>query len=382
MPGSRLALEAPVSRFLSLVTVAVVLSIGALLLFASTRYTYEQPLPIKLGTSGGNLHDETSMFCCSGTLGALVSKNGTQYILSANHVLARSSQAAIGEGISQPGLVDTNCGTKPYHVVANLSKFAKLGGSTNVDAAIAKVRSGAVNTGGAILTIGRPSATPIVGAVNMHVAKVGRTTGLTCANIAATNLSVKVEYSTKCGGGSTFVVLYTNQLLMNGSKFSAAGDSGSLIMRVGSAQPVGLLYAGSSTSTVANRIQDVSKAFGGLSFVGGSNHTITCPSTTTATTEGTAELPSPSAAALAHAEVVRQAHEAALLSDASVQAVGLGSSEESSTEPAIVVVVDQQRYHGGIPQFLDGVKTRIVRTDLIRAFGWNESSEGQACRVR
>jgi hypothetical protein len=370
------------SRFGSLVAVAFVLSIGALLLFASTRYTYEQPLPIKLGTSGGNLHDRTSMYCCSGTLGALVSKNGTQYILSANHVLARSSQAAIGEDISQPGLVDTNCGTKAYHVVADLSKFAKLGGSTNVDAAIARVRPGAVNSGGAIMTIGRPSKTPILGAVNMHVAKVGRTTGLTCANIGATNVSVKVEYSTKCGGGSTFVVLYTNQLLINSSKFSAAGDSGSLILRAGSAQPVGLLYAGSSTATVANRIQDVSNAFGGLSFVGGANHAIACPSTSGATAQSaTVELPGPSAAALARAEVVRQAHEAALLSDDSVQAVGLASSAESSTEPAIIVVVDQSRYHGGVPAFLDGVKTRVVRTDLIRAFGWNERPAGQSCRL-
>src|SRR5512146_1623468 len=93
----RSALEVLVSRFLSLLAVAFVLSIGALLLFASTRYTYEQPLPIKLGTSGGDLRDRTSTYCCSGTLGALVSRNGTRYILSANHVLARSSQAAIGE---------------------------------------------------------------------------------------------------------------------------------------------------------------------------------------------------------------------------------------------------------------------------------------------
>lgn len=371
------------SRFGSLLAVASVLSIGALLLFASTRYTYEQPLPIKLGTSGGNVHDRTSMYCCSGTLGALVSKNGTQYILSANHVLARSSQAAIGEDISQPGLVDTNCGTNAYHVVADLSKFARLGGSTNVDAAIAKVRPGAVNKNGAIMTIGSPSKTPVLGAVNMHVAKVGRTTGLTCANIGATNMSVRVEYSTKCGGGSTFVVLYTNQLLINGSKFSAGGDSGSLILRAGSAQPVGLLYAGSSTATVANRIQDVSRAFGGLSFVGGANHAISCPATSGATSQAaTVELPGPSAAAMARAEVVRQAHEAELLSDDSVQAVGLGASTESSTEPAIVVVVDQSRYRGGVPAFLDGVKTKVVRTDLIRAFGWNEPSAEQACPLR
>src|SRR5215467_16032852 len=64
---------------------------------------------LHLGVSGGNVNDQSRRFCCSGTLGSLVTDGTTQYILSNNHVLARSDQAVAGEDISQPGLVDDNC---------------------------------------------------------------------------------------------------------------------------------------------------------------------------------------------------------------------------------------------------------------------------------
>jgi hypothetical protein len=55
------------------------------------------------GVSGGNINDISRAFCCSGTLGSLVTAGGTQYVLSNNHVLARQDQATTGEDISQPG---------------------------------------------------------------------------------------------------------------------------------------------------------------------------------------------------------------------------------------------------------------------------------------
>src|SRR5262249_23712263 len=61
------------------------------------------------GVSGGNIKDHTQSFCCSGTLGSLLTNGTTQYILSNNHVLARQDRAAVGEDISQPGLIDNNC---------------------------------------------------------------------------------------------------------------------------------------------------------------------------------------------------------------------------------------------------------------------------------
>src|SRR5205807_10619739 len=56
--------------------------------------------PIKLGTSGGNATDKNTsagkIFCCSGTLGSLVSRGGSLYVLSNNHVLDKSDQGAPG----------------------------------------------------------------------------------------------------------------------------------------------------------------------------------------------------------------------------------------------------------------------------------------------
>ena len=75
---------------------------------------------IHFGVSGGNINDISRRFCCSGTLGWLVSNGATQFILSNNHVLARADQAAAGEDISQPGLIDNNCQTPP--IVADLSQ--------------------------------------------------------------------------------------------------------------------------------------------------------------------------------------------------------------------------------------------------------------------
>ena len=72
------------------------------------------------GSSGGNVNDISKSFCCSGTLGSLVkNSSGVEYILSNNHVLADTDQAAPGQNISQPGLVDNNC--RPATTVAHFT---------------------------------------------------------------------------------------------------------------------------------------------------------------------------------------------------------------------------------------------------------------------
>ena len=116
-----------------------------------------QSFPIELGTTGGNVNDKSAKFCCSGTLGSLVSRGGSQFILSNNHVLARSDQATLGELISQPGLVDNNC--NPGNTVAILTQFAPLK-TSNVDAAIAAAVPGAVDPSGAILEFGSTNSQP------------------------------------------------------------------------------------------------------------------------------------------------------------------------------------------------------------------------------
>src|SRR5262249_52516496 len=125
--------------------------------------------------------------------------NGQQYILSNSHVLARSGQGVAGEAINQPGAA--SCFASPNAVASLTFQSALQPTSTsngiaesNVDAALALIAPGAVDTTGAILNLGVPGTTTIASAppsatlelpsVGMQVAKTGRTTGLTCSSVA------------------------------------------------------------------------------------------------------------------------------------------------------------------------------------------------------
>ena len=151
-----------------------------------------------LGVSGGNVKDHTQSFCCSGTLGSLVTDGTTEYILSNNHVLARQDRAAVGEHISQPGLIDNGC--RPATIVADFTKAVTLG--NNVDCAVAALRTGRMDATGFIEGFGSPpSSTTVSPSVGLAVAKSGRTTGHTTGTIGSINTSVNVQYQIKCGQG-------------------------------------------------------------------------------------------------------------------------------------------------------------------------------------
>src|SRR4029077_7865975 len=254
---------------------------------------------IQLGTSGGNANDSSTnttthtITCCGATLGSLVTRGGTQYILSNTHVLARSDIAQIGDPIIQPGLIDTaTCTTSGARTVANLSAFYNLetGAPPKIDAAIAQIVAGNVDTSGNILYLGATAdanGVPVPGAphagsgagatLGMPVAKSGRSTGLTCSTVLAVAVNVNaVQYQKGCGTGTTFSVNYTNQVDISGGSFSAEGDSGSLIVSQNSADPVALLFAGSDMDTVGNPVGTVRNFFasGGnsVTFVGGGAH--------------------------------------------------------------------------------------------------------------
>src|ERR1700681_285929 len=116
---------------------------------------------IHLGTSGSNANDSSTsgrmITCCGGTLGSLVTRGGTQFILCNTHVLARSDMAQLNDPIIEPGLIDTaTCTTSGARTVANLSAFYNLesGPSPKIDAAIAQVVPGNVDSNGNILYLG------------------------------------------------------------------------------------------------------------------------------------------------------------------------------------------------------------------------------------
>lgn len=346
-----------------------------------------QSIPVKLGTSGGDSLDSTTsgntVTCCSGTLGSLVERAGTFYILSNNHVLARSNQAKIGEPIAQPGLVDSNC--TPATPVANLSQFVKLpqtGTSTKpatgtVDAAIAQIISGTVDTSGSILELGTASSTPnvpnpappasstVAPAIGMGVAKAGRSSGLTCSSISSVNTIVDIDYSTSCSGGTSFTVEFDNQIVINGGSFSAAGDSGSLVVDTATAQPVGLLYGGDTTSTVANPIGAVLSALADSqgnhpTIVGGAEHSIACPVTAGAAPASAQATASLMATEIARATEVANLHAAKLMANPAVAGVVVGRSQDAPGRAAVVIYVKSLPSPASFPAQLDGVRTRIM----------------------
>jgi len=349
--------------------------------------------PVELGTSGSNANDfsnntvKNTITCCGGTLGSLVTRGGVQYILSDNHILARSDAAKAGDAIVQPGLIDTpTCTTATTTTVANLTQFSNLQAtpSQNVDAAIAQVVAGKVDPAGKIIYLGATTdsnGVPVAGApqagtglatasvaVGRPVAKSGRSTGLTCSTIEATNISTSVDYTVNCDGtGTKFTTNYTNQIGVIGGDFSGEGDSGSLIVTQDTATPVALLYAGSNTDTVGNPVADVLNFFGNNStFVGGGPHAVVGCTLPTAPQSAKTVVPSSlSTQVIEKAAATRDLHAPELLAYPEVQAVGVGQSYDNPKEAAILFFVTQGESRTNLPAQVDGVRTRIIEQPLF-----------------
>ena len=237
-----------------------------------TSHTARQTPPIQLGTSGGWSKDLANGYCCGGTLGSLVQIGSKQYILSNYHVFesdivsgGNGIVATNGDPIIQPGLIDVNCTASNAQTVGTLVKRSSLPGS-NVDCSTAEVVSGMVRTDGAILEIGTISHLTTAAFINQAVKKSGRTTGLSRSSVSGLNATISVTYDNECAGGTAFTKTFTGQIVVanRGSSFLNSGDSGSLMVEDVATNPraVGLLFAGSSTSAIANPINQV------LSFLG------------------------------------------------------------------------------------------------------------------
>ena len=365
--------------------------------------------PIALGSSGGNQNDSSTsgntITCCGGTLGSLVTRGGTQFILSNNHVLActdggtNGTQCSTGSNIIQPGLIDSRCGQGVFTIIANLSLFYNLetGTAPKIDAAIAQAVPNGVDSNGNILFLGATTDAnnvPIPGAphagsgvaasINMAVTKSGRSTGLTCSTVMAISTTATVTYQKGCGTGTTFKETFTNQVDVAGGSFSAPGDSGSLIVTQNTADPVALLFAGSDTDTVGNPISPVLNFFqsGGnaVTFVGGAAHQVIGCTLPMKPASVTMTLPASTASSesLQKATTVRDAHAPELLAHAEVQALGVGASYDNPAEAAILLFVTKGQPQTNLPAQVEGVRTRIIEGDLFSQRGVLSAEESAA----
>lgn len=205
----------------------------------------------------------------AGTFGCLVQRNGQVFILSNNHVLANSNNARVGDAILQPGPHDggtsadqiatleqfipvgfglsLGCGCSPFALLMRLLGIAKPvinePGNNTVDCAIARPLSADL-VDPDILNIGIPTGVAVA-TLGTPVQKSGRTTGLTTDQITQIDVTVTVNY-----GGQ--IAVFTNQLMAGA--MSQGGDSGSAVLDM-ERQVVGLLFAGSTTTTIMNPIQ-------------------------------------------------------------------------------------------------------------------------------
>jgi hypothetical protein len=200
-----------------------------------------------------------------GTLGAFYpAPEGGTLLLSNNHVIA--AESTLGEENARVGDPIYQAQRGRGRVVARLSAWVPLSQATpnHADLASAALLPGTAFENAFLPSRGCPAlgsttqlAAPRVG---QQVFKVGRTSGLTFGTVSAVSARVpRVEYGF---GGAAF----ENSLIiegLNGSTFSAPGDSGSGIYdRRG--RLVGFLYAGDGTITLACPAQASLEALGVL----------------------------------------------------------------------------------------------------------------------
>jgi hypothetical protein len=352
--------------------------------------------PILLGSSGGSnidydLKGNRVADCCAGTLGALVQDaTGRNYLLSNNHVLARSDHGNVGDAIVQPGLIDNNCtplGTgSGVSAVATLTSWLPLSSkNTNADAALALVTSRTIDTAGTILELGsrQPDGTlaaapPGVSssggkgepaALALKVAKSGRTSGLTCGSVTAVDVDVTVDYYQDCAETKSYLSkTFSHQIAISGNAFSDAGDSGSLVVDANNAEPVGLYFAGGLDSAgvsqgMATPASDVlgelgAQAGASYSFVGTTDHAVSCLSYGDSTVAN-AQSRTLAATESAVAQKVLNEFHALVNPAAGILGLAVGKSSDHAGEAALLVYVDES-LNPVVPATMGGVRTVAI----------------------
>ena len=216
---------------------------------------FERPVPIGVSTG----HPAIT----AGTIGARVTDGPNVYALSNNHVYADENLASIGDKVLQPGTID---GGTVDDDIGTLSDFEpivfSLTANNVIDAAIAISSTEMLGNATPSDGYGTPKSVTAQAYIGMKVKKYGRTTGLTSGRVSAINGTFNIGYD---AGVARFV----DQIVITGGAFSAGGDSGSLIVvsenpRKGDSdrKPVGLLFAGGDSVTIANPIDAVLARFG------------------------------------------------------------------------------------------------------------------------
>jgi len=182
---------------------------------------------------------------------------------------------------------------------------------------------------------------------------------------------VEVDYYKNCAETEAYLTkTYTNQLAIEGNQFSDAGDSGSLVVDVSNAEPVGLFFAGGVTNTgvsegVANPAPTVLSELGAqqgttYTFVGTTDHPVSCLNYGNSTaTAAQARTLSGAQTALAQQALAQ----ARLLVNPSAGILGAatGKSNDRAGEAAVILYVDEST-SVAVPQTVADVRTEVILT--------------------
>jgi hypothetical protein len=191
--------------------------------------------------------------------------DGTRtFALSNNHVFAAVNGGQEGDALLQPGAADG--GRDPDDAIGTLFDFEELHlcrlalcQPNRIDAALALTSPEELGNETPEGGYGAPRSSTRDAELGLEVQKYGRTTGLTVGRVTGIHATINVNYRT---GTARF----EDQIVISGNGFSAGGDSGSLVVTKGrllaDRRPIGLLFAGSPTSTLANPIDVVLDRFG------------------------------------------------------------------------------------------------------------------------
>lgn len=213
----------------------------------------------------------------AGTLGCLVVRGDEVFILSNNHVLANVNDCQKGDDILQPGRHDggtlddriatleewvpidfgtspptcpwartveqiLNAGAKALGSTHRMAAFDESPGINRVDCALARPLSPDI-VERHILHIGVPKGSREA-TLGTRIKKSGRTTGFTTGQITQIDVTAQVAYGNR-------TATFEDQLVAGA--MSAGGDSGSAVLDEED-YVVGLLFAGSDTTTIINPI--------------------------------------------------------------------------------------------------------------------------------
>src|SRR5271170_7875815 len=358
--------------------------------------SYNAPVP--LGTSGGSANaicgSGTAEFFFVGTLGSLLTNGTNFFVLSNNHVLGLRDGGAVGQEVTQPAVIETNCSLTGTINVATVATIINLQTQPipafPVDVTTAQIittPSPQVDTTGSILELGTLStvngvqvpqpAPPAAGSgmaatVGQLLAKSGRTTGLTCSTVDSIDTSmIEVGYSIGCATTTSFNVIYSDEVVVgnmtNGQNFIGDGDSGSLAVDAATATPVALMFAGSDTDAVGNPVGDVLNALkstnGGatFTFVGAGTHAVPgCSLPGLSSVKVTPSAAALAASATQRAQTAATSNGTQILNTPGVSAYGQGGSLDAPQEPAVMILVAPGASHDGIPATIDGVRTPSI----------------------